>query len=313
MLCKICKSKGKREKAVINLRHHKLALCKEHFIEWFEKHTLKTIEKFKMFSKTGKIGIAVSGGKDSLSLWYLLTKAGYETVGIHISLGIKANDYSVKSLELCKKLSKRIDRPLIVFNLPEKFGYPIGKIAQLSKRDSVCSVCGTFKRYIMNKIAIEENLEAIATGHNLDDESAVLLSNTLRWDIGYLGRQYPVLLEKGGFARKVKPFCFFTEKEIVSYAILNDIEFMETGCPNSEKATSPVYKQALALLEHKMPGTKLRFYKEFLKKAHPVFESINKEEVNLTPCEICGTPTTTTVCSVCRIMKKVKDAESGQN
>ncbi|SNR70678.1 TIGR00269 family protein [Desulfurobacterium atlanticum] len=313
MLCKICKTKGKREKAVINLRHHKLALCKEHFIEWFEKHTLKTIEKFKMFSKNGKIGIAVSGGKDSLSLWYLLTKAGYETVGIHISLGIKANDYSEKSLELCKQMAERINRPLITFNLPDEFGYPIEKIAQLSGRDSVCSVCGTFKRYIMNKLALKENLEAIATGHNLDDESAVLLSNTLRWDTGYLGRQYPVLLEKGGFARKVKPFCFFTEKEIVSYAILNEIEFMETGCPNSEKATSPVYKQALALLEHKMPGTKLRFYKEFIKKARPIFEAVNKEEIKLVPCEKCGTPTTADVCSVCRILEKVKNAKSREN
>ncbi len=306
MLCKICKTKGKREKAVINLRQHKLSLCKEHYIEWFEKHTLKTIKKFRMFSMDGKIGVAISGGKDSLSLWYLLTKAGYETVGIHISLGITANKYSEKSLKLCQNMSERLQKPLIVFNLQDNFNHPIEKIAELSGRDNVCSVCGTFKRYIMNKIAIDKNLNAIATGHNLDDESAVLLSNTLRWETGYLGRQYPVLLERKGFARKAKPFCFFTEKEIVSYAILNNIQFMETGCPNSESATSPIYKQALAFLEHKMPGTKLRLYKEFFKKARPIFTKLNEEEVKLNPCEKCEMPTSTKICTVCRIVEKIK-------
>ena len=51
MLCRICKSKGRRTKAVIYIRHHKLALCKDHFIEWFEKQTAKAIKEFKMFKK----------------------------------------------------------------------------------------------------------------------------------------------------------------------------------------------------------------------------------------------------------------------
>ncbi|WP_297446158.1 ATP-binding protein [Desulfurobacterium sp.] len=315
MLCKICKAKGKREKAVIFIRHHKLALCKNHFLEWFEKQTLKTIKHFSMFNRGEKIGVAVSGGKDSLSLWQLLTEAGFETVGIHISLGIGKDNYSEKSLKLCEKLSEKLNRPLIVFDLKEEFGYTIEEIAKLSGRKDVCSVCGTFKRYLMNKIAIEENLSVVATGHNLDDESAVLLSNTIRWETGYLGRQYPVLSEREGFARKVKPFCFLTEKEIVSYAILKGIDFMETGCPNAKTATSPVYKQALAFLEHKMAGTKLRFYKEFLKKAKPLFEKEAKEEYNLTPCKICGMPTTANVCSVCRILEKIRgvNAKSGKN
>ncbi|WP_456396299.1 ATP-binding protein [Desulfurobacterium sp.] len=310
MLCRICKTKGKKEKAVIFMRHHRLALCKEHFLEWFQKQTLKTIKHFSMFNKNERIGVAVSGGKDSLSLWQLLTEAGFETVGIHISLGIDTEDYSERALNLCRKLAEKINRPFIVFDLKKEFGYTIEEITKLSGRRDVCSVCGTFKRYIMNKVALEEDLSAIATGHNLDDESALLLSNTLRWEIGYLGRQYPVLHEREGFARKVKPFCFLTEKEIVSYAILKGIDFMETGCPNAKTATSPVYKQALAYLEHKMSGTKLRFYKEFLKKAKPIFEREAKEEYNLTRCRICGMPTTANTCSVCRILEKIRGANA---
>ncbi|ADY73292.1 PP-loop domain protein [Desulfurobacterium thermolithotrophum DSM 11699] len=306
MLCRICKSKGKRTKASIYIRHHRLALCKEHFIEWFEKQTAKTIKEFNMFSKDEKVLIAVSGGKDSLSLWYALHRLGYKTYGFHISLGIEGWEYSKKSLDICKKFSERIERPLIIFDIKDEFGYSIEEIAKGSGRKDVCSVCGTFKRYLMNKICKEQGFKVVATGHNLDDESALLLSNTIRWEIGYLGRQHPVLPEKNGFARKVKPFVFFTEKEIVSYAILNKIEYLETGCPNAKEATSILYKRSLAMLEHEMPGTKLRFYKEFLKKARPIFEKELKEHLELNECKICKMPTTASICSVCRTLERLK-------
>ncbi|RUM90537.1 MAG: TIGR00269 family protein [Thermovibrio sp.] len=306
MLCRICKSKGERKKAVVYIRHHRLALCKEHFLEWFERQVQRTIKKFNMFSKNENVLVAVSGGKDSLSLWYVLNKLGYETYGFHVSLGIEGWEYSKKSLEVCKKFSERINRPLIVFDLKKEFGYSIEEIAKGVGRKDVCSVCGTFKRYLMNRIAIKEEFKVVATGHNLDDESALLLSNTMRWEVGYLGRQHPVLPEFGRFARKVKPFCFLTEKEIVSYAILNEIEYMETGCPNAKEATSAVYKRALAMLEHEMPGTKLRFYKEFLERARPTFERELKENLELNECKVCGMPTTAPVCSVCRTLERLK-------
>ena len=307
MLCRICKSKGERREAVIYLRHHRLALCEEHFVEWFERQTEKTVKKFKMFTRKEKVLVAVSGGKDSLALWFALHRLGYETYGFHVSLGIKGWDYSEKSLSYCKKLAERIGRPLIVFDLQKEFGLSIEEIAKRARRKDVCSVCGTFKRYLMNKVAKEEGFKVVATGHNLDDESALLLSNTMRWEIGYLGRQYPVLPEEGGFVRKVKPFCFLTEKETVSYAIVNGIEFLKGGCPNAKEATSALYKKALAYLEHHMPGTKLRFYKEFLKKAHPIFKERLKEELQLNECQVCGMPTTAPVCSVCKILKRVRE------
>ena len=307
MLCRICKSKGERKKAVIYLRHHRLALCKEHFIEWFERQVEKSVKKFKMFTKREKVLVAVSGGKDSLSLWFALNKLGYETFGLHISLGIEGWNYSEESLRICRAFSERINRPLIVINLKEEFGYTVEEIAKGSKRKDVCSVCGTFKRYLMNKVAKDRGFKVVATGHNLDDESALLLSNTVRWEIGYLGRQSPVLPEEGGFVKKVKPFCFLTEKETVSYVIVNKIEYMEKGCPNAKEATSAHFKRALAYLEHKMPGTKLRFYKEFLKKAKPIFEKEVKGNLELNECQICGMPTTSPICSVCRMLQRLRE------
>jgi len=81
--------------------------------------------------------------------------------------------------------------------------------------------------YFMNKKAKEFGYDIIATGYNLDDEAAVLFSNTLNWSVEYLKRQYPVLKEENGFIRKVKPLCKISEKESAMYAILSGIEYIE--------------------------------------------------------------------------------------
>jgi len=303
MKCRIC---GK--KAVVCLSHHKLALCKEHYPQWFKRQVLKTISEFKMFSKNERILVAVSGGKDSLSLWKVLVELGYKVVAFHIDLGISG--FSEKARQVCEEFARTIGSPLIVYSVKENFGFTIEEVVKKLRRKDYCSVCGTFKRYIMNRFAVERNFSAVATGHNLDDESAQLLSNVLRWDLGYLGRQFPVLPKSEGFAKKVKPFAFLTEKEIVSYAVISKIPFFDEPCPYAREATSPVYKRALAMLEHEMPGTKLRFYKQFLKSAKPLFEKEAKKEVKLEKCEVCGMLTSAKVCSVCRIVEKVKNAES---
>lgn len=294
--CQKCGSK-----AHIYLLQHRLALCREHYIQWFENRVEKTIREFRMFDKSDKILIAVSGGKDSLSLWNALYKLGYEADGFYINLGIE--DYSQKSLVLSVEFSKKIGRKLNIISLKDE----IMTIPEIKNYDSrpACSICGTLKRYYMNKFARENGYRIIATGHNLDDESAVLFSNTLNWSIEYLRRQYPVLPEADGFVRKVKPLCKISEKESAMYAVLSGIDYIEEECPFSEGATSIEYKIFLSKLEEKSPGTKLRFYSEFLKKMYPVLKQ-HEEEFSLNRCSICSEPTIGEICSVCALKNRLK-------
>ena len=55
--------------AAIRMRQRRLQLCKDHYMEWFVQQTQVYIQKFHMFSPSDKVLVAVSGGKDSLSLW----------------------------------------------------------------------------------------------------------------------------------------------------------------------------------------------------------------------------------------------------
>ncbi|WP_456392890.1 TIGR00269 family protein [Persephonella sp.] len=302
--CRICKTKGKKTNAVVFLPQHRLALCKEHFIEWFEKRVEKTIKEFRMFHKNEKILVSVSGGKDSLALWNALIKLGYNADGFYIDLGI--GDYSETSKELAKKFAERVNKTLHIVELKKEF-YPIPTIDEKTNRPA-CSACGVIKRYYMNKYARELGYSVIATGHNLDDEVAVLFGNTLQWDLNYLSRQYPVLREENGFIRKVKPLCKITEKESALYSVFNNIEYIEYECPFSEGASSIEYKLLLNQLEEKHPGTKLKFYSEFLKKVYPIFKEFKaKQDKPLNKCKICGEPSYSEICGVCRLKREVEN------
>ncbi len=286
------------QKANVYLPQHRLSLCKNHYIEWYLKRVEATIREFGMFGKGEKVLVAVSGGKDSLSLWDALHKLGYKADGLYINLGI--GEYSQRSKALCERFAKERGLELHGVELSKEIA-TIPEIKRVENRPA-CSFCGQLKRYYMNRFAKEKGYRVIATGHNLDDESATLFSNVLSWNMGYLSRQFPVLSEGDGFVKKVKPLVKFTEKENALYAFLSGIEYVEEECPFSEGASSIEYKKILSELEEKSPGTKLRFYMDFLRRLHPILQS---EKVHLRPCSVCGEPTTAEVCSLCRLRERL--------
>ena len=191
MKCNTC-----GQKAAINMRQHKLALCKKHYLDWIPAQTQRFIEKYKMFNRDDKILVAISGGKDSLALWDILIQLGYQADGLYIGLGIDGGiGYSDKSLHFCQRFADRRGLNLIVVDVAEDYGSTIPELNQKTPRgkDKPCAVCGTSKRNIMNRVAREGGYSVLATGHNLDDEAVVLFGNTLNWLDNYLLRQGPVL------------------------------------------------------------------------------------------------------------------------
>lgn len=304
MKCKIC---GK--KPVIYLRYSNLALCEEHFIQRVEDVTYRTIKKFRMFEKKDSILVAVSGGKDSLSLLYILNKLGYSAKGLYINLGIEENNYSEKSIGYVKKFSDTFKIEIYIYDLKKEKGKGITEILKEKKRERACSICGIVKRYVMNKFAIEKNFNVLATGHNLDDEVSRLFGNVIFWQEGYLLHQNPVLEEeKGKLLKKVKPFTLIPEKETALYAYLKGIDYIRDECPYSVDAKTIFYKNILNRIEENSPGAKIRFYKGFLEIQKKYFKKIHKKYTEIMgeerECEICGMPTLKNICSFCRIFER---------
>jgi len=306
MKCNTC-----NEKAVIQMRQHKLALCSEHFLEWLPAQTQRFIEKYKMFGPGDRILVAVSGGKDSLSLWDILCRLGYQADGLYICLGIDEEiAYSAESQRLTEQFASERGLQLKIVDVREEYGETIPGMASRTERGKhkPCAVCGLTKRHIMNRVAREEGYDVLVTGHNLDDEAAVLLGNTLNWIPGYLARQWPVLeANRPGLVRKAKPLCRIYEREMAAYALLRGIEYIYEECPFSKGSKSIYYKEMLNKLEHDRPGAKLSFYLGFLQaKEKGIFTPQADPDIEfLHACPICGQPTSSPgECAFCKMISK---------
>lgn len=293
--------------AAIHLRHHKLALCAPDYLTWFVEQTERIMGKYRMATREERILVAVSGGKDSLALWDVLLRLGYQADGLYINLGIDGGlSYSSKSADKARSFAaQHPEAQLHMVDIPALYGESIPEVARRRHRGhQTCSVCGLIKRHEMNRVALAEGYQVLATGHNLDDEAAVLFGNVLRWRGAYLLRQGPVLpAEAAHLACKIKPFCRFYERETAAYTLLRGIDYIYEECPFALGATSLKHKEVLTQMEHDAPGTKLHFYVSFLKaKEEGLFCQSEEALAGLHPCVRCGQPTLAPdLCAFCRL------------
>jgi uncharacterized protein (TIGR00269 family) len=295
--CRVC-----RGPAVISLPRHNANFCADHFAAHCKEQVQRAIDHFQMIRPGDRVLVAVSGGKDSLALWDLLVQLGYRAEGLYLGLGI--GEYSEGSGSYVERFAADRDLTLHIHDLREEHGFDVPTAARATRRVP-CSACGLSKRHLFDKVALDGGFDAVATGHNLDDEAAVLFGNTLRWNVSYLGRQLPVLPARPGFPRKVKPLVRLAERETAAYCVVRGIDYQVEECPMAAGNRHLGYKDALNRIEATSPGTKAAFYFEFLDKAAHLFtEGVREEQEQLGTCLVCGGPSTGEICAFCRLAEK---------
>jgi tRNA(Ile)-lysidine synthase TilS/MesJ len=305
MKCRRCK-----EPAVIEIRRHNAGFCRDCFFRHLEGQVERANHDFAMYAPGDRVLVAVSGGKDSLGLWDLLLRAGVDAAGVYLGLGI--GDYSDESGRLCHAFAEQRDAVLHHVDIRGEYGFDIPGGAAAARR-APCAACGLSKRYLFNRVASEHGYDVVATGHNLDDEAAVLFGNVLHWSVDYILRQGPVLPAEPGFVKKVKPLVRIGEREMAAYCVLRGIDYIVEECPMVAGNTGLRYKETLNALEDQSPGTKASFYLGYLERAAPVLRAgadargANPDSVALVACGECGSPTmqpddgSTPFCAFCRL------------
>ncbi len=299
--CVVC---GKRASIVIE--RARVGFCEEHFIEYYERIIKRTLKR-NGFSG-GRVLVAVSGGKDSMALLYALNKLkddlGIEIMALHIDLGI--DNYSIESRRAVEKLLKELDIKYIIVSVKDYLGVSIPEAVKFVRKPP-CSVCGLVKRWIMNKVAYENNYDYIATGHNLDDVSTYFLKAmfTYRYEDIVRGNEVisppkPELKMVG----RLRPQIFLTEKENLFYCEVNGVPYVDLECPLSRGALLKKYKTLWETALKLNPMSQYNFTRSILS----IKKKIQQEEIEIKPCKICGFPTTASdgVCSFCKLREKIK-------
>lgn len=306
MKCTVC-----RGPAEIRMPRHNTKFCIPHFREHILRQVKRSIRKYKMFGHSERVLLAVSGGKDSMSLWKALLELGYQVVGLHINNGF--GEFSRHSEEAVRSFAGQQGAPVRIYSFRELAGYSFETLLSHTYMPP-CSLCGTAKRYLSNRLAAEGGYDALATGHNLDDETAFLLGNLLHGQVGYLQRQYPVLGAEPGLVRKAKPLVRLTDRDLRLYAEVEGIPYHKGECPHARQVMSHFHKEVMNTINDHSPGTKGSFYFGFVDKLQPsLAEAARRSEEaegEAHYCSECGYKTTRPgKCLWCELLEKTAREE----
>lgn len=274
-----------------------------------------------MLEPDSKIAIAVSGGKDSMTLLYILEKIEREfpseIIIIHLDEGIRG--YSDKNAIIVRKAAKELGLPLYEASYKDLFGFTIDFVASIPRSKRIyaaCTFCGVWRRWGLNYLAYKNNADRLATAHCLDDEAQTILMNILRGSLTNILKlkPYPVSSEK--IVPRIKPLREIPEKEITLYAHLNNIPYNDDPCPYASEGMRWNIRVWLYEQEEEAPGTLYNILR-FGERLITILEKKEKnDEKEPNFCKICGFPSTRELCKAHELqvfLQKIVDDKNPLN
>jgi uncharacterized protein (TIGR00269 family) len=189
--------------AVIALRYAGTSLCREHFLEFFDRRAKAEVSGQGRLPE-GTIAVALSGGKDSVSLLHFMhglvgSHPRMRLVALTVDEGIAG--YRDGALDVCRKVTTDLGVAWHVVKTRDLAGYSIDEYAagthgpasesHPNSARPACGPCGVFRRTGINRLAREVGAAAVVTGHNLDDMAQTILMNHLKGDLDRLARLAP--------------------------------------------------------------------------------------------------------------------------
>lgn len=185
------------------------------------------VERYQLIEEGDRIGVGVSGGKDSLFLLCALSELSryypkrFTVTAVTADPCFGGQDTDFSAIErLCDELNvpyllKRTNLGTVIF--------------EDRKEKHPCSLCAKMRRGILHNLCVEHGLNKIALGHHADDAAETLLMNLLYG--GKLGCFSP----KSYLSRKnitlIRPLIFCEEREIQNAAGRMALPIVKSGCP----------------------------------------------------------------------------------
>ena len=213
----------------------------------------RCVEDYRMIEPGDRIGVGVSGGKDSLALLFFLAElkkyfpAPFYLEAITIDMGLNM-DYSG-----IEKLCRDLDVP---FTLVKTEIAPI--IFDHRKEKNPCSMCAKMRRGALNQTLLDRNLNKLALGHHYDDAVETFLMSLLFE--GRISCFQPVTdLDRTGIIQ-IRPMLYIHEKTVDSFAARQNLPVLENRCPVDKTTKRTEIKNLIYDLSATYPDLKERIF-----------------------------------------------------
>lgn len=188
--------------------------------------TGRAIGDFDLIEDKDRILVALSGGKDSWAMLYILTELcrrapiNYELIPVTVDPGfdgfdtttifhhLEQNGFSGHIEKTCNK--ERIDR-------------------HLKPGTSYCAFCARLRRGTLYSTATKLGCNKVALGHHLDDHIETLLLN--QFYSGTIAAMSPKLKADNGIHTVIRPLVYVEESMIETWAQLKQVPQVDCSCP----------------------------------------------------------------------------------
>ena len=221
-------------------------------------HTRKAVDEYQMIQEGDHIAVGISGGKDSLTLLYVLhgLKRFYpnhfELSAITVDLGYEQCDFTPIK-ELCREM---------------EIPYRIVKtdIAQIlfeeRKEKNPCSLCAKMRKGALNQAVKEIGCNKIAYAHHKDD-----IIETMILSLFFEGRFYSfspkTYLDRMDLT-VIRPIMFVDEADVIGFKNKYNLPVVKSACPVDGYTKRQYAKDLLADLNRQYPGIKQRMFTAIL-------------------------------------------------
>jgi uncharacterized protein (TIGR00269 family) len=265
------------------------------------------MSKYGMVAQGDRVAVAVSGGKDSLSLLKVLHELGAPRratlVAISVDEGVAG--YREEALEHARSLTAELGIEHLTVSYKDLFGFSLDEALNWKdeRETSSCSFCGVFRRRAIDEAAVKAGASVVATAHNLDDYVQTFLMNLMHGDTSRLAWLDPVYSGGSFPVRRVKPFMEIYEQEIALFAYQSGVPFQSVACPYMHEGLRSEVRDYLNQMEANHPGIK----NVMLRSSLDVISHYAKvEEKHSVPCSVCGKPSSSGICNVCRMQATLR-------
>lgn len=185
----------------------------------------KAIDDYQMIQEGDKIAVALSGGKDSVTLLYALKNLQifypkkFELMAITVNPGFDNFD-----TELLNKIAYDVGVELVIASSDIKT-----IVFDIRNEKNPCSLCANLRRGILNSVAKEHGCNKIALGHNEDDVLETFLLNMIY--AGNMSTFAPMSYMDRSNMTLIRPLIYTPEKYMKNFIKRNNIEIMPKVCP----------------------------------------------------------------------------------
>ena len=213
----------------------------------------RCVQDYQMIEQGDRIGVGVSGGKDSVALLAFLAELrkyndkAFDVEAVTIDMGLGMDYTPIENL--CKQLDVR-------FNLVKTEIGPI--IFDHRKEKNPCSMCAKMRRGALNQAILDRGMNKLALGHHYDDAVETFVMSLI-----YEGRiscfQPVTDLDRTGIIQ-IRPMLYVHEKTIDSFVTRNNLPIITNRCPVDKYTKREEIKKLVYDLSATYPDLKERIF-----------------------------------------------------